>query len=158
MIDIYGADYVTIDGLNTGGNSLTISNLSTGTTAPTSTIYFNLSATNNTLTDLTILGSSGVSSTTAAGAGVIAFGSGSGTGNVVSNCVIGKSSGGAPKFGIHTYSGSTETGLSIQNCEIQDANLYGIYIGGGYSQTTINNCNLYFTSTKIGRASCRERV
>jgi hypothetical protein len=138
MIDIYGADYVTIDGLNTGGNSLTISNLSTGTTAPTSTIYFNLSATNNTLTNLTILGSSGVSSTTAAGAGVIAFGSGSGTGNVISNCVIGKSSGGAPKFGIYAYTSSTaQTGLSIQNCEIQDASVYGIYIGSGYSQTTI---------------------
>src|SRR5205085_2058101 len=40
LIDLNGADRVTFDGLNTGGNSLTISNMSASATSGTSTIRF----------------------------------------------------------------------------------------------------------------------
>ena len=56
LIDLNGADNVTIDGLNTGGNSLVISNLSTATTAGTSTIRFINDASGNTVQYCTIKG------------------------------------------------------------------------------------------------------
>ena len=40
LIQFNGADNVTVDGLNLGGNALTISNTSTATTSGTSTIKF----------------------------------------------------------------------------------------------------------------------
>src|SRR5207249_537090 len=58
LIDLNGADNVTINGANAGGNSLTISNTTIGATAGTSTIRFINDATNNTVTNCTILGSS----------------------------------------------------------------------------------------------------
>src|SRR5204862_3240729 len=57
MIDFSGADNVTIDGLNTGGNSLTISNTTASATSGTSTIRFVGGATSNTITNSTISGS-----------------------------------------------------------------------------------------------------
>ncbi|MFY7899001.1 MAG: hypothetical protein ACOVNY_02380, partial [Chitinophagaceae bacterium] len=57
MVDLNGADNVLIDGLNTGGNSLTISNTTVSSTSGTSTIRFQTDATNNTITRCTVLGS-----------------------------------------------------------------------------------------------------
>jgi hypothetical protein len=54
LIQLLGADNVTINGLNTGGNGLIISNTST---ANTSTIFLNTDATSNTITNCSILGS-----------------------------------------------------------------------------------------------------
>src|SRR5712691_3631566 len=67
LIDLNGADNVTIDGLNTGGNSLTISNTTASATAFTSTIRFILGATSNTITNATVSGSFSGSHTTAGG-------------------------------------------------------------------------------------------
>ena len=47
LVFLNGADNVTINGLNTGGNSLTISNTSTAATAGTTTIKFVGDASNN---------------------------------------------------------------------------------------------------------------
>jgi hypothetical protein len=55
LLNFNGADNVIIDGLNTGGNSLTISN--TSTAAGTSTIRFINDATNNIIRNCTIEGS-----------------------------------------------------------------------------------------------------
>jgi len=79
LINLNGADEVTIDGLNSGGNSLTISNTSTFATAGTSTIMFMADAVNNSITQCTILGSS--TSAMATVAGTIVFGTGTATGN-----------------------------------------------------------------------------
>src|SRR6185295_16569753 len=59
LIRLNGADRVTIDGLNTGGNALTISNTSTAN--PSSTITLTslgtgAGATNNAIKNLTIVG------------------------------------------------------------------------------------------------------
>lgn len=60
MIDLNGADYVIIDGLNNGTNSLAISNFSTVSTGfGTSTIRFKNDAQNNTIKNCTISGSNG---------------------------------------------------------------------------------------------------
>src|ERR1043166_5130411 len=67
LIDLNGADFVTIDGQNSGGNSLTISNGSTSNIAGTSTIRFINGASNNTVKNCSILGSSTVAEGTAGG-------------------------------------------------------------------------------------------
>ena len=56
MIDFNGADNVTVDGLNTGGNSLTIENTTVSATAGTSTIRFIGGATSNTITNCFLKG------------------------------------------------------------------------------------------------------
>ena len=54
LIDMNGADNVTFNGLNTGGNSLTISNTTVSATSITSTIRFIGGATNNTITNCNV--------------------------------------------------------------------------------------------------------
>ena len=76
MIDFNGADGVTINGLNSGGNSLTIRN--TSTAAAATTIRFRNDATNNTITNCTVEGST---TNTAETAATIFIGGGITTGN-----------------------------------------------------------------------------
>ena len=78
MITLNGGDNVTIDGLNTGGNSLTISNSSTSNSINTSTIRFMNDASNNTVQNCTI---SGAETSTALGSGTIYFSNAATTGN-----------------------------------------------------------------------------
>jgi hypothetical protein len=73
LIDLNGADNVTIDGLNSGGNSLTIDNSAAGIS---SAIRFILDATNNTVQNCTIKGS-----TSSTSSGAIFFSTGTTTGN-----------------------------------------------------------------------------
>jgi trimeric autotransporter adhesin len=54
LIDLNGADKVTINGLNIGGNALTISNLATGAA---STVRLIGDASSNVLTNVSLLGS-----------------------------------------------------------------------------------------------------
>jgi hypothetical protein len=74
LIDLNGADRVTIDGLNTGGNSLTITNFSPATTA--AAIRFIADATSNTVTNCSLQGAE-----SAITSGVVVFGTGTTTGN-----------------------------------------------------------------------------
>src|SRR5690606_3894794 len=55
LVELDGADHVTIDGVNTGGSSLALSNASTGTSA--STVRFIHDARMDTLRNTTLLGS-----------------------------------------------------------------------------------------------------
>ena len=83
LIEMNGADNVTINGLNASGNSLSISNSGTGASA---TIRFVGDASNNTITNCTLLGSA-----TSANYGVVMFFTGTTTGNdnnTISNCTI----------------------------------------------------------------------
>lgn len=83
LIDLNGADNVTINGLNTGGNSLTISNTGVGTG---SAIRFIADATTNIIQNCTIQGS-----TTSQTSGVVVFSTGTTTGNDgnnINNCNI----------------------------------------------------------------------
>ncbi len=83
LIDLNGADNVTIDGLNTGGNSLTISNTATGAS---NTIRFINDASNNIIQNCTLQGSASTASN-----GVLFFSTGTTTGNDgnnINNCNI----------------------------------------------------------------------
>ncbi len=74
LIDLNGADNVTINGLNTGGNSLTIVNTTASATTGTSTIRLLNDATNNTITNCNLQGASTLG-------GVVFFSTGTTTGN-----------------------------------------------------------------------------
>src|SRR5262249_15119418 len=79
LIDLNGADCVTIDGLRTTGNSLTISNTSTSNSAGTSTIRFINGAQNDTVTNCTLRGSA--LNTVAFPCGTVLFSTTTGVGN-----------------------------------------------------------------------------
>ena len=83
LIDLNGADNVNINGLNTGSNSLTISNTTASATANTSTIRFIGDASSNTVQNCTISGSGAA----AAGTGTVFFSTGTTTGNI-SNSIL----------------------------------------------------------------------
>ncbi|MEO8664668.1 MAG: hypothetical protein ABI462_04150 [Ignavibacteria bacterium] len=160
LISLNGADNVTIDGLNTDGNTLTISNTTVSNVTGTSTIRFNNDASNNVIKNCTILGSS-----TGAGAnetGNIYFGS---TGpvngndnNLISYCDIGIAGASLPSRGIYS-SGSTastarnNSGDTIRNCNIFDFfnntnESTGIFSGSGSTNFTISENKFYQTSSR----------
>ncbi|MCX6241674.1 MAG: hypothetical protein NTX43_07720, partial [Bacteroidetes bacterium] len=84
LIDLNGADNVTIDGrVNATGSSvsLTISNASTSATVGTSTIRFISDASNNTVKYCTLKGSQMIPNIPGYGSGIVLFSTGTTTGN-----------------------------------------------------------------------------
>jgi len=92
IIDLNGADHVTIDGLNSGGNTLTITNTQAVVTNGTSTIRFWNDASDNTIRRCTIRGAStGFNVTNTTQTGTILFSTGTTTGNddnLIEDCDI----------------------------------------------------------------------
>ncbi|HEX8734050.1 MAG TPA: Calx-beta domain-containing protein [Pyrinomonadaceae bacterium] len=157
LINLNGADFVTIDGLNTGGNSLTISNTTIGTTAGTSTIRFIADASNNTVTNTTILGSS--TSTLATVAGTIVFSTGTTTGNdnnTISNNNIGPAGANLPSKAI--MASGTSSSIENDNAQITGNNIFDFFLPGsslsginiitGNEAWTISNNKFYQTATR----------
>ncbi|MCU0441861.1 MAG: T9SS type A sorting domain-containing protein [Bacteroidia bacterium] len=96
LLDFNGADNVSINGLNSGGNGLTITNTNNSTTA--ATIRFINDASDNTVTNCRIFGS-----TTGPTSGIILLSSGSATGNdrnTISNNTLDSASATLPTNGI----------------------------------------------------------
>ena len=149
LILLNGADYVTIDGLNTSGNSLVISNLSTSATSATSTVRFIADATNNTITNCSILGSSTMAVATNGGNIFISTGTTTGNDNItISNCKIGPAGVNLPSKGIYANGSTTSaaianSNITITNCEIFDfflaLNCAGVYAGSGNTDWSITN-------------------
>jgi hypothetical protein len=157
LINLNGADKVTINGLNSGGNKLTISNTTTGATAGTSTICFIADAINNTVTNCTILGSS--TSTLATVAGTIVFGNGTSTGNdgnTISNNNIGPAGANLPSKAIMASGASsaiendnvTITANNIFDFFLPGSSLSGINILTGNEGWTISNNKFYQTGAR----------
>ena len=160
LIDLNGADNVTFDGLNTGGNALTIENTTISATTGTSTIRLQADATNNTFIRCTVNGAGTMSVGT--NGGNFYFGAVSTTtgndNNLISNCKIGPSAGNPFTKGV--YSNGTTTTVAqynsnntVTNCEIYDyfgvsTQSAGIYITTGSTNWTITNNKLYQTTTK----------
>lgn len=160
LIDLNGADNVTIDGLNSGGNALTIENTTISAVAGTSTIRFQTDATNDVVTNCTINGASTMSTTTTGGNIWIAAGAIT-TGNdniTISNSKIGPSAGNLPTksiFGLGSAGTSTlfNSNVTINNCEIFDffnttAQSNGIYVGSGNTNWNITNNKFYQTASR----------
>jgi hypothetical protein len=152
VISLTGADNVTIDGLNSGGNSLAIDNANTGNA---SAIRFLNDATNNTIIDCNLLGS-----TATAASAVVFFSGGSTTtgndNNTITECNISASSGGNPIYGILSI--GTSVVLDNSNNTISTNNIsdyfsatsgsIGINVNTNSSGWTITNNALYQTATR----------
>lgn len=154
LIEFTGADNVVIDGINSGGNSLTIRNTSTSTTSQTSAIRFVSDASDNKITNCTISGSS--RSTTN---GVIIFSTGTSTGNdndTLSNNIISEAGTNEPANGIYSAGSSSSidnSGIAILNNEIQDYYMpttasNGILIASNSSAWKIEGNKFYQTATR----------
>ena len=160
MIDFNGADNVTIDGLNSGGNALTISNTTVSASSGTSTIRFQTDATNNTITRCSILGSSTMGTTT--NGGNIWFGAAAVTtgndNNTISFCNIGPAVANLPTKCIYGNGTTTTTTLYNSGIQILNNNIYdffnaatqsnGIYMSAGSEAWTISNNRFYQTGTR----------
>ncbi|MBI5474276.1 MAG: hypothetical protein HY961_18220, partial [Ignavibacteriae bacterium] len=157
LIDLNGADNVTIDGLNSGGNALNIENTTSGATS--TTIRFIADATNNTITNCTIKGA-----TTVATFGTIFFSTGTATGNtgnVISNNTITSSGANFATNAILSIgtdltinnSGITITGNNISDYFNAAAVSVGINVSIASSAWTITNNKLFQTATRIFTAS-----
>lgn len=158
LIDFNGADRVTIDGLNSGGNSLTITNINMLRVNHTSTIRFTNDASNNVLTRCTILGINGP---IAGQSGVIEFGTGVTTGNdnnLISHCDIGPANFSALPVsailmsGTVTPAGRENSGDTIRDCNIYDifypASCAGIYVSSGNTSITISGNKFFQTDVR----------
>ena len=138
LIDLNGADNVTIDGLNTGGNALTIANTTASATSGTSTIRFQADATNNTLTNLSILGSGSMAVGTNGGNiwfGAAAISTGNDN-NTVSNNIIGPAGTNLPTKGIYFNGSTTTAALNNSGIVVTGNNIYD-YFGAAVSSAGI---------------------
>ncbi|MDN3675998.1 hypothetical protein QWY90_01580 [Flavobacterium paronense] len=163
LIRLNGADNVTIDGLNIPGISLTVSNTTVSATAGTATLLFTGDATNNTITNCTLLGS--ISAPLATTGGVVYFATGVTTGNdnnIISNCNIGPAGSNLPSRLIYG-NGSTassaiaNSGITITNCNLYDyfltSGTAAIYAVTGNTDWNITNNKIYQSATQTFTAN-----
>ncbi len=159
LVTLNGADNVTINGLNTGGNALTFSNTTASATSGTSTFKFISDATNNTITNCTILGS--FSAAVGTNGGNIFFSTGTTTGNdnnTISNCNVGPAGSNLPTKAIFGNGSTTSTAIGNSGITINNNNIYdffgaavtssGVYTGGGCNAWAITNNKFYQTATR----------
>jgi hypothetical protein len=160
LLNLNGADNVTIDGiaLAPGGASLTISNTSTATTA--STIKLINDASSNTVKNTTIRGA-GAALTT----GVVFFSTGLATGNdnntFQSNDIdaTGSAVVGLLSSGTNTSFFQENSGNTITNCWIHDyfnttiANYVGLYLASGNTDWNLNGNSFYQSTPRTVTAS-----
>lgn len=161
LLKFNGADNVTINGLNSGGNSLTISNLSTSNTSNTSTIRFVDGATNNTITNCSIQGSGTM--TVATNGAVILFATDGATANgndnnTISNCDIGPAGSNLPTKCILGNGSTTTTAIGNSGIVIRNNNIHdyfaaattsaGIATNGGCNNWTIDSNRFYQSASR----------
>ena len=165
LIDLNGADNVRIDGINSGGTSLTLSNSSTSGNAGTSTVRFRNDATDNKIVNCNILGSSQTNFTSPS-ATVLISGEAVATGNdnnVISDCNIGPAGGNTPNCAVF-LAGTTSSPVlynssdTIRNCNIYDyfrsnAVVAGLMIGEGNTAATVTGNRFYQSGSRIYSSS-----
>ena len=158
LIDLNGADNVTIDGLNSGGNSLTISNTTASATASTSTIRLINGAQNNTITRCTVLGSSTASTTIAGGNILISTSTGgANSNNAISSNAIGPAGANLPTKGVMSLGSASpnhNTGNLIDNNNVFDffnatTSVAGIDLQTNTATTTVSNNRIYQTAPRV---------
>ncbi len=161
MIDLNGADNVTINGLNTGGNALTIENTTASATSGTSTIRFIGGATGNTITNCTLRGA--CSSSVATNGATIFFSTDANTANgndnnTISNNDIGPSGANLPTKAILGNGSASTTAIGNSGITITNNNIFdffgaavtssGVAINGGCNTWSITNNRFYQTATR----------
>jgi hypothetical protein len=156
LIDLNGADNVTLDGRvnQSGAENLTITNISAGNSA--STVRFIGSASNNTIKYCKILGSEG-----SATSGIIFFstdgtsGGGNSTNTITNNDITSYVASGRPVNAIYssgTVAPDANSGNIISNNNIFDflntgANSAGVYLSSNSTGWTISGNSFYETTS-----------
>ncbi len=164
LINLNGADNVVIDGLNSGGNGLTIENTSTSATAGTSTIRFINDAGNNTVQNCTIKGS-GTSATN----GTVFYSTGTTTGNdnnTLTGNIISPSGLNLPVNALYSAGTSVSadnSGNTVSNNDIQDyfgaaISSNGILIASNSSAWTITGNKFFQSATRTATAAVTHRA
>ncbi|HMP22426.1 MAG TPA: hypothetical protein PKC39_15815, partial [Ferruginibacter sp.] len=158
LITFNGADNVTIDGLNTGGNALTITNTSNSSTVNTVTILFTAAAIDNTVQNCTIEGSA-----LNIADGVIAFKASNNSGNIIHNNTIKSAGTNLPINAI--ISTVSSSGVSITNNIIRDwySNSSGVIDAGIYLQNattgwTITGNHFFQSATRTATTGVIHRA
>jgi Bacterial Ig-like domain (group 3) len=160
LVDLNGADVVTIDGLNSGGNSLTLSNTNTGTTSGTSTIRFINGAQNNTVKNCNIQGSATVGVGTAGGAVLFSTttGVGNSTNTILSNN-IGPAGANLPVKAISAVGTTTNNNTINRDNVIDGNNIFDFFGSGGVSTSGIDirvgNHNWFIQNNRIYQTAPR---
>ena len=158
LIDLNGADNVTIDGLGAGGNSLTISNTTASATTSTSTIRLINGAQNNTITRCSVLGSSTTAVTTAGGTILISTSTGgANSGNFISLNNIGPAGANLPTKGVmslgsaspNNNSGNTIDGNNVFDFFNATTSVAGIDLQSNTANTTVSNNRIYQTAPRL---------
>jgi hypothetical protein len=171
MIDLNGADNVTFDGLNSGGNSLTIANTTVAATSGTATIRFIGGATSNTITNCSVQGS-GTMSVATNGATIFfstdAVTANGNDNNTISNNNIGPAGANLPTKAILGNGSQTTTAIGNSGIVINNNNIFdffgaavtssGVAINGGCNTWTITNNRLYQTSTRTWTTGATHRA
>ena len=156
LIDLNGADNVTIDGrLNASGSSIDLTITNTNATNVTSTIRFTNDATTNTIKYCTLKGASTQTMPIAYISGIINIGtSGTGNGNddiIISNNNI-TNSGTRPMCAIFA-SGTNTSGKENSGVIILENNIYdifsGLQISGSYINVQSGNTDFQITSNSF---------
>ncbi|MCS6917964.1 MAG: hypothetical protein NZM08_09830, partial [Chitinophagales bacterium] len=162
LIDLNGADNVTINGLNTGGNALTIVNTTVSSTSGTATIRFINGATSNLITNCNLRGAGTMNVATN---GAVVFFSTDGStpngndNNTISFCNIGPSGSDLPTKGILGNGSTTTTTIHNSGIIIDNNNIFdyfsasvtsaGLAINGGCNSWTITNNRFYQTAPRV---------
>ncbi len=153
LIDLNGADSVTINGLNNGGASLSLSN--TSVTAAACTIRLINDATGNTIQNVMVTGASNSPTT-----GTIFFSTGTTTGNdnnLLANCTISDAAGSFPVNAIYSSgnnlvnqenSNNTISNNNISNFFAADQNSTGVLLVGGNTDWTISGNRFFQTAAR----------
>ncbi|AWI26209.1 LamG-like jellyroll fold domain-containing protein [Flavobacterium pallidum] len=139
-IFIRNAQNVTIDGLNTDGNALTIRNITPGF----QTITTFGSTGNNVITRCKLLGSGA--------SGVVSYTThtvGNSQGNTLSYCTIGPYDSSLPQYGVYLYGDPNPISYSnISNNTIYDYTLSGVYARSKVINITVANNKLFQTVSR----------
>jgi len=146
LVDLNGADNVTIDGLNDGTNTLTFINTSTSAIAGTCTIRMYNGTLLNTVQNCIVQGS-----TLSTGDGVISLGSGTNANLSIGSNTVRSSGANLPVYGV--YSSGTNTSVSVSANNIQDyfsatVNSAGVYANTACNTWTISNNKFYQTAAR----------
>ena len=154
MIDLSGADHVTINGLNDGTDSLIISNNTVSATSGTCTIRFINDATSNIIKKTTILGAPTMSTTTNGGVIFFSTSVSGGTGNdnnIISNCYIANNNTTNTNFpykliyinGTTTSIGEANSGIVIDSNQFVNFRANGVYCNTGARAITVSNNHFF---------------
>ena len=146
LVDLNGADNVTIDGLNDGTNTLTFTNQSNSAVAGTSTIRFYNGTLINTVQNCTIEGAT-LSTTD----GIVTLGAGVNTTVSISNNNIRPAGANLSIYGV--YSSGTNTSITVSNNNIQDyfsaaSSSAGVYANTLCNAWTISNNKFFQTGAR----------